>query len=92
MEDALIVVVDRDGQRYLRPVLPDDILIKTGLYLHGLRQLFKNKRKPVKSVHRGRAGRAFINYACAHAHALVAYITAVAGNKAVDRGLRPAAK
>ena len=90
MQDAFVVVVYRNGEHDLRPLLPDDVFVELRLDLAGLGQLFQFERQAVVAL--GRRSGKIADDAGAHAHALVADIAAVAGDQTVRQRLRFAAK
>lgn len=69
--DALIVVIDRNAQRYLRFLLPDDVFIELSLYLMRLRE-----RGDIQTRHGARG--LLLHNGVAQLNALIANIHAVA--------------
>ena len=91
MINALIVVVYRNGQRDLRAVLPDDILIEHGLELLRGRQALGLDHRGFFAFVRGKI-QLIVQNAGAYADALVANIHARTGDQLAHPILRLAAE
>ena len=81
---ALVVVVDRDGQRALGLLLADDVLVEHVVDLARLGE--------VLDVERGRSGELLVDDLVAEIDALVADVDARAGDQLLDLPLRLAAE
>ena len=82
--DALVVVVDRNGQDPLRLILADDVVVQEGVDLSGRWQLTE------RNV--GGVGQFFFDDLVAEINALVADVDAGAGDQLLDLLLRLPAK
>src|SRR6478672_7719343 len=82
--DALVVVVDRDGERPLRLLLGDDVVVENGVDVARARQ--------VVEVELGRARQLLVDDLVAEIDALVADVDARAGDELLHLALALAAK
>src|SRR4029077_18842557 len=82
--DALVVVVDRDGERPLRLLLGDDVVVEDGVDVARARQ--------VVEVELGRARQLLVDDLVAEIDALVADVDARAGDELLHLALALAAK
>ena len=81
---ALVVVVDRHGERALRVVLPDDVLVEDPVDLTGLRQVLEIERR--------RSGELLVDDLVAEVDALVADVDPGARDELLHLPLRLAAE
>ena len=77
--DALVVVVDRDGERALRLLLRDDVVVQHGVDVARARE--------VVEVERRRGGELLVDDLVAEIDALVADVDAGAGDQLLDLAL-----